>query len=46
MKMLERYLEEGSIDPRALHPLVTKALREGHLIPVCFCSAKKLIGIS
>ena len=40
-EMLERYLEEGSIDPRALHPLVTKALREGHVIPVCFCSAKK-----
>ena len=44
-EMLERYLKEGSIDPRALHPLVTKALREGHVIPVCFCSAKKLIGI-
>lgn len=43
--MLERYLEEGNIDPRLLHPLVTKALREGHVIPVCFVSAKNLIGI-
>lgn len=44
-EMLERYLEEGSVDPRLLHPLVTKALREGHVIPVCFTSAKNLIGI-
>ncbi len=42
---LERYLEEGSVDPRILHPLITKALREGHIIPVCFTSAKNLIGI-
>ena len=44
-EMLERYLEEGHVDPRLLHPLVTKALREGHVIPVCFTSAKNLIGI-
>lgn len=43
--MLECYLEEGNVDPRLLHPLVTKALREGHVIPVCFVSAKNLIGI-
>lgn len=43
--MLEKYLEEGNVDPRLLHPLVTKALREGHVIPVCFTSAKNLIGI-
>ena len=44
-EMLEKYLEEGHVDPRLLHPLVTKALREGHVIPVCFTSAKNLIGI-
>lgn len=44
-EMLEHYLEEGHVDPRLLHPLVTKALREGHVIPVCFTSAKNLIGI-
>ena len=43
--MLEQYLEQGSVDPRTLHPLITKALREGHIIPVCFVSAKNLIGI-
>lgn len=42
---LERYFEEGSVDPRTLHPLITKALREGRIIPVCFVSAKNLIGI-
>lgn len=44
-EMLEKYLEEGNVDPTLLHPLVTKALREGHVIPVCFTSAKSLIGI-
>lgn len=44
-EMLERYLEEDHVDPRLLHPLVTKALREGYVIPVCFTSAKNLIGI-
>ena len=44
-EMLEHYLEEGSVDPRTLHPLITKALREGTVIPVCFVSAKNLIGI-
>lgn len=42
---LERYFEEGTVDPRSLHPLITKALREGRIIPVCFVSAKNLIGI-
>lgn len=42
---MERYLEEGDADPSTLHGPVTKALREGHIIPVCFTSAKKLIGI-
>lgn len=42
---MEKYLEEGDVDPSSLHSTVTKALREGHVIPVCFTSAKKLIGI-
>lgn len=42
---MERYLEEGDADPATLHAPITKALREGHIIPVCFTSAKKLIGI-
>ena len=42
---MERYLEEGDVDPSTLHAPITKALREGHIIPVCFTSAKNLIGI-
>ncbi len=42
---MERYLEEGEADPASLHAPITKALREGHIIPVCFTSAKNLIGI-
>ena len=42
---MEKYLEEGDADPSTLHGEVTKALREAHVIPVCFTSAKKLIGI-
>ena len=42
---MEKYLEEGDADPSTLHAPITKALREHHIIPVCFTSAKKLIGI-
>ena len=42
---MEKYLEEGDADPSTLHAPITKALREGHIIPVCFTSAKNLIGI-
>ncbi len=42
---MERYLEEGAVDPRTLHAPLTKALRLGHIIPVCYTSAKNLIGM-
>lgn len=42
---MERYLEEGSVDPKSLHAPLTKALRLGHIIPVCYTSAKNLIGM-
>ena len=42
---MERYLEEGAADPSTLHAPITKALREGHIIPVCFTSAKNFIGL-
>ena len=42
---VERYLTEGDVDPRELHAPLEQALREGHLIPVCFCSAKTGAGI-
>ena len=42
---MERYLEEGAVDPKSLHAPLTKALRLGHIIPVCYTSAKNLIGM-
>ena len=42
---MEKYLEEGTVDPKILHAPLTKALRLGHIIPVCFTSAKNLIGM-
>jgi len=44
--LMERYLEEGK-DPTAgeLHAPFEKALREGHLVPVLFTSAKTGAGI-
>ncbi|MDM4767955.1 elongation factor G [Pelomonas sp. SE-A7] len=43
---VDRYLNEGDVDPRELHAPLEQALREGHLIPVCFCSAKTGAGVA
>jgi elongation factor G len=43
---VERYLEEGDVDARELHAPLEQALREGHLIPVCFTSAKTGAGVA
>jgi elongation factor G len=43
---MNRYLEQGSIDPSTLHAPLEKALREGHLIPVCFTSARTGAGVA
>ena len=40
-KLMERYLEKGEVTPEELHEPLERALREGHLIPVVFTSAKK-----
>lgn len=42
---VDRYLEEGDVDPSELHAPLEQALREGHLIPVCFVSARNGAGI-
>ncbi|MEG1971239.1 MAG: elongation factor G [Burkholderiaceae bacterium] len=42
---MEKYLEEGAVDPTSLHAPLEKALREGHIIPVCFTSARTGAGI-
>jgi elongation factor G len=43
---VERYLEEGDVDPSELHAPLEQALREGHLIPVCFVSARSGAGVA
>ncbi|MCG7973581.1 MAG: elongation factor G [Candidatus Thiodiazotropha taylori] len=45
-ELMELYLEQGqAIEPEQLHDPFEKALREGHLIPVCFTSAENGAGI-
>jgi len=46
-KLMEVYLEQGEeLAPEQLHDPFEKALREEHLIPVCFVSAQTGAGIS
>ncbi len=40
------YLEQGEIAPDELHAPFEKALREGHLVPVCFISAQTGAGVA
>ncbi len=44
--LMEKYLEQGDISPEDLHAPFEKALREGHLIPVCFVSARNGAGVA
>ncbi|HND97452.1 MAG TPA: elongation factor G [Plasticicumulans sp.] len=44
--LMATYLEQGEeLDPAQLHAPFEQALREGHLIPVCFVSARTGAGI-
>jgi elongation factor G len=45
-KLMEKYLEKGEVSPEELHEPLERALREGHLIPVVFASAKSGAGIA
>ena len=41
--LMGTYLEDGdehNITPAQLHDVFEKALREAHLVPICYCSAK------
>ena len=45
-ELMEIYLEQGDdLQPEQLHEPFEKALREGHLIPICFVSATTGAGI-
>ncbi|HZW22851.1 elongation factor G [Noviherbaspirillum sp.] len=43
--LMTLYLEQGEIEPEQLHAPFEQALREGHLVPVCFVSARNGAGI-
>jgi elongation factor G len=43
---VERYLNDGDVDASELHAPLEQALREGHLIPVCFTSARSGAGVA
>lgn len=42
---VDRYLNDGDVDASELHAPLEQALREGHLIPVCFVSARSGAGV-
>ncbi|ADV28041.1 small GTP-binding protein [Pseudoxanthomonas suwonensis 11-1] len=45
--VVDRYLEAGEagVSAEELHDAFEKALREGHLVPVCFVSARSGVGV-
>jgi elongation factor G len=45
-EFVDRYLNQGDVEAAELHAPLEQALREGHLIPVCFVSAKSGAGVS
>ncbi len=45
-EFVDRYLNEGDVPATELHAPLEQALREGHLIPVFFVSAKTGVGVA
>ena len=45
-ELMAKYLEKGEVAPEELHAPFEKALRDGHLIPVCFASARTGAGVA
>ncbi|HEX7640529.1 MAG TPA: elongation factor G [Burkholderiaceae bacterium] len=43
---VDRYLNQGDVEAGELHAPLEQALREGHLIPVCFVSARTGAGVA
>ncbi|MBE7939457.1 MULTISPECIES: elongation factor G [Ramlibacter] len=42
---VERYLSDGDVDATELHTPLEQALREGHLVPICFVCARTGAGV-
>jgi elongation factor G len=45
-ELMAVYLEQGEVEPSQLHAPFEKALREGHLVPVCFVSGRTGAGVA
>jgi elongation factor G len=45
-ELMSLYLEQGEIAPEELHAPFEKALRDGHLVPVLFTSARNGAGVA
>src|SRR3954447_22175143 len=44
--LMSKYLEQGEVSPAELHAPFEQALREGHLVPICFVSARTGAGVA
>ncbi|HXS72625.1 MAG TPA: elongation factor G [Rhodanobacteraceae bacterium] len=46
-RVMGRYLEDGeaALSPQELHDAFEQCLREGHLVPICFVSARSGVGV-
>ena len=44
--LMAKYLDQGEVSPEELHAPFEQALREGHLIPICFVSARNGAGVA
>lgn len=45
-ELMTLYLDQGHVTPEQLHEPFERALREGHLVPVCFVSARSGAGVN
>jgi len=45
-ELMEKYLEGESLSKEELHDAFEQALREGHLVPICFTSAENGAGLN
>ncbi|MHC4210270.1 MAG: elongation factor G [Planctomycetota bacterium] len=43
--LMEQYLEQGEVSPDQLTNPFKTALRQGHLVPVCFASGRENVGV-
>ena len=45
-ELMTKYLEEGEVSPEELHGPFEKALREAHLVPICFAGGRESVGVT